>query len=71
MTYTPNAAVAGNCKIGNNSTIGMCSTIYFSIEIGENCLIHNNTSVLQNLDNGKVINQNNQISDNKFIYNEK
>ena len=62
--------IAGNCKIGNYSTVGMCSTIYFNVEIGENCLIYNNTSVLRNLQNCKVINQNNKITDNKFVYNE-
>lgn len=67
---TPNATIAGNCKIGRYSTVGMCASVYFSVEIGENCLIFNNTSVVQNLQNGKVINQQNQISTNKFVYNE-
>tara|TARA_B100000963_G_scaffold361901_1_gene400676 strand:+ start:1037 stop:2131 length:1095 start_codon:yes stop_codon:yes gene_type:complete len=63
---TPGATIAGNCKIGNYSTIGMCSTVYFSVEIGENCLIYNNTAVLQNLRDGNSIDQFGKIFRNKY-----
>ena len=47
----------------------MCASVYFSVEIGENCLIYNNTFSCTNLQMEKLLNlsRKNQISTNKFI----
>tara|TARA_B100000686_G_C16798422_1_gene984161 strand:+ start:4146 stop:5240 length:1095 start_codon:yes stop_codon:yes gene_type:complete len=57
----PNSALAGNCFIGESSTVGMCSTIYYSVKIGKNCLTHNNSSVTTDLSNNYEINKNGKI----------
>lgn len=45
----PNAVVAGHCRVGTMSTIGMCATVMNQINVGENCLIHNNVALTQDV----------------------
>ena len=49
---TPGACIAGNVKIGKRTTIGMCSTIYIGLSIGDDVVINNNESVVNDM-NGK------------------
>ena len=58
---TPGSIIAGNCHIGEFTTIGMASTVFFSTKIGKNCLTHNNSSVLINLDDNSEINNNGKV----------
>tara|TARA_B100000780_G_C21111743_1_gene449313 strand:- start:379 stop:1461 length:1083 start_codon:yes stop_codon:yes gene_type:complete len=62
---TPGSIIAGNCYIGELTTIGMASTVLFSTKIGKNCLTHNNSSVLINLEDNSEINNNGKIFSRK------
>jgi carbonic anhydrase/acetyltransferase-like protein (isoleucine patch superfamily) len=42
---TPGALIAGNCRIGPATTIGMGAAVLFGISVGEECLVHNNAAV--------------------------
>jgi len=63
---TPSSVIAGNCVIGDMTTIGMGATILNGIKIGKNCLIHNNSSVTVNLMDQTEINQNGKIYERKI-----
>ena len=54
---TPGSVIAGDCKIGDLTTIGMNSTVLYSTNVGKNCLTHNNSSVLINLEDYSELNQ--------------
>ena len=58
---TPGSIIAGDCHIGEFTTIGMASTVYFSTKIGKNCLTHNNSSILIDLDDNSEINKNGKV----------
>jgi len=58
---TPGSIVAGDCKIGDLTTIGMNSTVLYSTTVGKNCLTHNNSSVVVNLDDNSELNQSGKI----------
>lgn len=45
----PGAIIAGWCKIGERTTIGMGSTVLNHTEIGYDCLVHNGTNVTSSL----------------------
>jgi len=62
---TPGSVVAGNCTVGKDSTIGMCATIFYGINVGENCLVYNNASVLKNLQDNKILNNEGLIQERK------
>ena len=62
---TPGSVVAGNCTVGKDSTIGMCATIFYGINVGENCLVYNNASVLKNLQDNKILNNAGLIQERK------
>ena len=62
---TPGSIIAGDCHIGEFTTIGMASTVYFSTNIGKNCLKHNNSSILIDLDDNSEINKNGKIFSRK------
>lgn len=51
----PNAILAGMVRVGAMSVVGMGSTVLFNCKIGRNCLIHNQTSVVSDITDGKVI----------------
>lgn len=51
----PGAILAGDVHIGENSLIGMGTTIYLSLNIGENVIIHNNCSITRNIPDNKII----------------
>jgi|GEM_PF-599487 UDP-perosamine 4-acetyltransferase len=46
---TPGAILAGNVNIGRRVTIGMGSSVYFGIRIGDDKVINNLTSVIENI----------------------
>ena len=62
---TPSSVIAGNCEIGDMTTIGMGATILNTIKVGKNCLVHNNTSVIVNLKDQTEINQSGKIYERK------
>jgi len=51
----PNAVVAGGCRIGEESTLGMCATLLYGASIGASCLVHNTVAVTQDLPDGTVL----------------
>ena len=52
---TPGALIAGYVKVGSNTIIGMGSTINVNINIGENVSIHNNSNIVSNIIDNKII----------------
>ena len=61
MHLTPGATLAGNCNIGDLTTIGMNSTVFGSVRVGKNCLTHNNSTILIDLKDGYEINTQGKI----------
>ncbi|TPG42883.1 hypothetical protein EAH79_03350 [Sphingomonas koreensis] len=51
----PNAVVAGHCRVGRGSTLGMCATLLYGAAIGSDCLIHNTVAVTQDVPDGTVL----------------
>ena len=54
----PGAILAGRVFVGKNSLIGMGSTIYLHIKIGEHVIICNNCSITKNVSNNIIIKNN-------------
>jgi sugar O-acyltransferase (sialic acid O-acetyltransferase NeuD family) len=46
---TPGAVIGGNVTIGKRCTMGMCSTIYLGLTIGDDVVIKNNQAVFSNV----------------------
>lgn len=59
---TPGATIAGNCRIGDSSTIGMCATVLNTVKVGRDCLVHNSTSVIADLPDQSELNAKGQRS---------
>lgn len=53
---TPGATIAGKCRIGDSSTIGMCATVLYTVKVGRNCLVHNTASVIADLPDQSELN---------------
>lgn len=51
----PNAVIAGHCRVGAGSTIGMCTTLINGGRVGRNCLIHNNVALASNVPDGSIV----------------
>ncbi|MEP3274903.1 MAG: NeuD/PglB/VioB family sugar acetyltransferase [Stappiaceae bacterium] len=51
----PGAILAGMVRVGAMSVVGMGSTVLFNCKIGRNCLIHNLSSVVSNIPDGKIV----------------
>lgn len=51
----PNAVVAGHCRVGDLSTIGMCATVMNGVAVGEDCLVHNNVALTQDVPDGTIM----------------
>ena len=47
--------VSGNCEIGNNSFLGVNSTISDGIKIGSYCVVGANTLIDKSLENNSVV----------------
>ena len=51
----PNAVIAGHCRIGSLSTIGMCATVMNQLSVGENCLVHNNVALTMDVADDTIV----------------
>ena len=52
---SPGAILAGSVEIGDNSLIGMGSTVYIGKTIGKDVVIYNGVNVLTNLEDGIIL----------------
>ena len=44
---TPGAVIGGHVKIGERVTIGMCSTIFVNLTIGNDAVVKNNENIIK------------------------
>jgi len=51
----PGATLAGSVEIGENTLIGMNTSVYFGKKIGKNCVISNGVSIDYNVEDNKII----------------
>jgi sugar O-acyltransferase (sialic acid O-acetyltransferase NeuD family) len=55
---SPGATMAGYVKLGKNVLIGMNSTVFYKLEIGDDSKIYNGVNVFQNIPNASTIKSN-------------
>lgn len=56
----PGAIIGGGVTIKDNTIIGMGCTIFLGLRIGENVVIQNGVHIFNNIDNNKIVKNNNE-----------